>query len=389
LNYSNTSTISNFYDKSINMGGILTIHPFKALYTFLAVLFEAARMPLWILYYIPSFTRPHPQWTLSQAIRMKVVKAFLKHSSAVRVKTPLSLTPGAEGDRFVVLSPPAPATFQGPTIDKNIKPMKVGSTWTPKSLQRSQADTADVVLHFHGGAYVIGDGRDADIGFTAKTILKYGKVTHVFTPQYRLASNEGGHFPAALQDAITAYSHLVHKLRIHPSKVTISGDSAGGNLALGLLRYINDFGSKAGLPWPGCVWLWSPWVDVVAGLDPNKILTSPQYHTDYLGAGFGYWGSELFSQTKNPSDPYLSPINNAFLSKSPIFVQTGRAEVLYDDDYEIAQQFMDKGTKVELVVKRNAPHDIILIGHLLDFQVEAQDSAKIAGDFLRANRFMG
>ena len=30
------------------------------------------------------------------------------------------------------------------------------------------------ILFFHGGAYVIGDGRDEDIGFTAKTLLKHG-----------------------------------------------------------------------------------------------------------------------------------------------------------------------------------------------------------------------
>jgi acetyl esterase/lipase len=371
------------------MGGLLTSQPLKALYTVLAVLFEAARFPLWVLYYIPKFTRPHPDWTMSQAIRMKIVKRFLAHSSAVRVKTPLSLEPGAEGDRFVVLAPPAPTTFLGPTIDREIKPQKIGSTWTPAPLQRSQADSADVVLHFHGGAYVIGNGRDEDIGFTAKTILKHGKVTHVFTPQYRLASNEGGRFPAALQDAITAYHHLVHKLRLKPARITISGDSAGGNLALALLRYINEFGSKVGLPWPGCVWLWSPWVDVKAGLNPSNIYKSPQYTTDYLGPGFAYWGSELFSMNKNPLDPYLTPLNNTFLSKSPIFIQTGRAEVLYDDNYEIAQQFMDNGTKVELVVKRNAPHDIILVGHIIQFQVEAGEAAKVAGNFLRANRFHG
>jgi acetyl esterase/lipase len=370
-------------------GGILTVHPIKAIYTVLAVLFEAARFPLWVIYYLPRFTRPHPQWTLSQTLRVHIVKAFLKVSSAVRVKTPLTLEQGKEGKRFVVLPPPAPQTFLGPTIDREIKPQKVGSTWTPSPLQRSQVDECDVVLHFHGGAYVIGDGRDVDIGFAAKTILKHAKVTHVFTPQYRLASNEKGAFPAALQDAITAYHHLLTKLRVPPSKITISGDSAGGNLTLALLRYIHDYGAKTGLPWPGCVWLWSPWVDVTSGLDGSKIARSPQYHSDYLSAGFGGWGAEAFSYNKNPKDPYLSPIGNAFHSKSPMFIQTGRAEVLYDDNYEIAQQFMDKKTKVELVVKRNAPHDIILIGHILKFHVEAAESAKVAGDFLRANRFLG
>jgi acetyl esterase/lipase len=366
------------------MAGILTIQPFKALYTLFAVLYELSKFPLWILLYIPQFTRPHPQWTMQQAIRMKVVKAFLKHTSAVRAAPKLTLEPGKEEDRFVVINPLG--VYKGPCEDSQIKPTKIGATWTPTALQRSQVDDADVVLHFHGGAYVIGNGRDEDTGFTAKTFLKHGRVTHVLTPQYRLSSYAGGRFPAALQDAITSYTYLIDKLRLPASQITISGDSAGGNLALALLRYISEYGKNIGLPWPGCVWLWSPWVNVQAGLDTKNIAMSPQYHTDYLGPGFGYWGSSTFIGHHNPLDPYISPLNNAFPSKSPIFVQTGRAEVLYDDDVEIAQQFKDQGTKVQVVVKQNAPHDIILIGHLLGFHVEAQDSTKVAGEFLRANR---
>jgi acetyl esterase/lipase len=367
-------------------GGILTIQPFKSIYTLFAVLYELSRFPLWVLLYIPRFTRPHPKWTMGQAIKMKIISAFLAHTSAVRAAPKITLEPGTEKDRFVVLSPPGGYAFKGPAEDSQIKPTKLGATWTPSALQRSQVDDADVVLHFHGGAYVIGNGRDADTGFTARTFLKHGRVTHVFTPQYRLSSYSGGRFPAALQDAITSYSHLIERLRVPPSRITISGDSAGGNLAIALLRYISEYGTNLGLPWPGCVWLWSPWVNVHAALDSKNLTTSPQYHTDYLSPAFGYWGSSTLCEKIDPLNPYISPLNHAFASKSPIFVQTGRAEVLYDDDVEIAQQFKDKGTKVEVVVKQNAPHDIILVGPVIGFHVEAQESAKVAGEFLRANR---
>jgi len=320
---------------------------------------------------------------------MKVVKQFLEHASAVEVRTPLSLEPGKEGDRFVVLSPPGAYAFKGITQDAEIKPEKVGATWTPAPLQRSQADSADVVMHFHGGAYVIGNGRDEDIGFAAKTFLKHGRVTHVFTPQYRLSSNAGGRFPAALQDAITCYTHLVDKLRVPPSRIIISGDSAGGNLALALLRYISEHGKSTGLGFPGCVWLWSPWVDVHASLDTKNAAQSPQYHTDYIGPKFGYWGGSTLAEKHDAKHPYLTTIGNAFHCPSPMFIQTGRAEILYDDNIEIAQQFRDKKTNVKLVVKNNAPHDIILAGPLIGFHREAQEAAKEAGDFLRGERYDG
>lgn len=365
------------------MSSILTVQPFKAAYTLLAVVYEASRFPIWFLIYV--FRRPHPKYTLRQAVRLHIVKAFLSHTSAVRAGTPMSLEPGKEGDRFVVISPQGNWAYKGPTADAEIKPTKVGATWTPSALQRSQVDDADVVLHFHGGAFVIGSGRDADTGFTSRTLLKYGRATHVLTPQYRLSSSAGGRFPAALQDAISSYMHLTDKLRVPASRITISGDSAGGNLALALLRYINDHGKSLGIPWPGCVWLWSPWVDVGAAIDKKNIAQSPQYGSDYLGPGFGYWGSTTLAVKHDPKDPYISPLGHPFESKSPIFIQTGKAEVLYDDNTKIAKEFESKGTKVHLVVK-NAPHDIILIGPLLDFVKEAQESAKEAGDFLRENR---
>jgi acetyl esterase/lipase len=369
------------------MAGLITFQPFKALYVLISILYELARFPLWVLLYTLPAGRPHPQWTLQQAIRMRVVKLFLKHISAIRVKTPLSLLPGKEGDRFSVVKPQDDWAYKGPAVDAEIKPEAIGGTWTPEALQRSQVDDADVVLHFHGGAFVIGNGRDEDTGFLANTFLKHGRVTHVFTPAYRLSSNPGGRFPAALQDAITAYLHLTEKLQIPASRITISGDSAGGNVALALLRYINEHGKSLGMPWPGCVWLWSPWVNVDAAMDQKSMLKSPQYATDYLGPTFGHWGASTVAVKHSPQDPYLSPLGKPFESKSPIFVQTGRAEVLYEDDCQIAKEYQAEGATVKLLVQPKCPHDIILTGPIIGFAKEAQEAAKQAGEFLRANRF--
>jgi acetyl esterase/lipase len=370
------------------MAGITTQQPFKGIYALLAAIFEVAQFPLWMLFYIPRFNRPYTQWTFQQAIRMRIVRRFLAVLSTIQAKTPLSLEPGREKDRFVVLPPAPEALYIGPAKDDTIKPVKTGATWTPKPLQRSQTETADVVLHFHGGAYVVGDGRDGDIGFVAATFLKHANATHVFTPQYRLSSNPGGRFPAALQDAITAYHHLTRTLGVPASRITISGDSAGGNLALALLRYISEHGEKTDLPWPAAVWLWSPWVDVGAAMDKSNIANSPHFYMDYLGPEFGHWGASTFLEHLSPEDPYVCPLGHPFPSKSPIFIQTGRLEVLYDDDRDLYDQFLAvPGNKVELVVNNNAPHDIILTGPVLGFAKEAQQSAKKAGEFLRQNRF--
>jgi hypothetical protein len=138
------------------MAPILAYQPFKALYTLLAVAFESMRFPLWFLLYLHRAGRPHAKWTLGQAIRMRVVKAFLAHSSAVEVKTPLSLDPGKEKDRFVVMEPASADMYKGPAYDSEITAATIGGTWTPKPFipSKQNAEEVDVVLHFHGGAYV-------------------------------------------------------------------------------------------------------------------------------------------------------------------------------------------------------------------------------------------
>lgn len=336
--------------------------------------------------YIPSFGRPHRKWTLRQAMGMRVVKAFLYHSSEVRVRTPLSLKSGSEGKRWVVLSPAERSLYAGPAVDKEIMPETIGGTWTPSIPSGSKPDV-DVVMHFHGGAYVIGDGRDHDAGFAAKTLLKHGKFTHVFAPQYRLASNKGGRFPAPLQDAITCYSYLISGLKIPASRITFSGDSAGANLALALLRYIAEYGKEANLPWPAAVLLWSPWVNLAAAVDPKAIERTPNYRTDYLCGSFGSWGAQEFTTHHDPRDPYISPLGHPFKSESLIWVQTGDAEVIHGDDVQLAKELEGvQGNKVQLVVSESCPHDIILIGHLLGFAKKAGDEAKRAGEWVRANR---
>jgi len=138
------------------MAPILTYQPFKALYTLLAIALESLRFPVWILLYSRPGGRPHPQWTARQALKTRIVRAFLTHTSAIRVKTTLSLSPGKEKERFVIMEPAAEVLYKGPLADKEIKPVTIGGTWTPKPFEssRDEMEQIDVVLHFHGGAYV-------------------------------------------------------------------------------------------------------------------------------------------------------------------------------------------------------------------------------------------
>ncbi|KAM5341297.1 hypothetical protein ACJ41O_014328 [Fusarium nematophilum] len=299
---------------------------------------------------------------------------------------PLSFAPGPEGDRFVILSPADPTRFRGPAEGRAIQPGEVGGTWFPAPILATSTMHQDhlVVLHFHGGAYVAGDGRDSDMGFLARTVLENTPCTHVFTPQYRLSSNPGGRFPAALQDAISSYSYLVYHLGIAPSKIVVSGDSAGGNLALALLRYIASFGSEAGFASPRAVLLWSPWVDLAFAQDPRNSRILPNYFADYIHGSFGRWGVEALTDGGNVSamDPYVSPVHSPFRIETPVWVHAGGREVLFGEILRLVEELRGAGTRIEIAVEDHAPHDILNAAPLLQFKEEAVLGAKLAGEFL-------
>lgn len=307
--------------------------------------------------------------------------------SVIEIKTPVKLEPGKEGDRFVTIQPGKSDRYIGVVAqDKEIRPETIGGTWYP-SRPLSASAAGNVVLHFHGGAYVIGDGRTSDAGFAAKTFIENTSITHVFAPQYRLASNPGGRFPAFLQDAITSFLYLTETFQIPAAKITISGDSAGGNLCLALLRYIHD-NPKATLPSPACAWLWSPWVNPAGALVPGSFAQSPQEPTDYLNENFGLWGAKAITPSKASGvtleHPNICILGNAFATPTPLYFSTGECEILYHDNLKIYEEFKAvSGNKVKLEIEKDAVHDIILIGHAVGFEKAAALAAKRAGEFLK------
>jgi acetyl esterase/lipase len=361
--------------------------PGKFIWTLWALTFNAMRLPFWMIYFMPQFLRQNPKWTYSQALRVRILQEFLKNVWLMEVRTPTELKAGKEGDKFVIIHPAKAEKYIGTVAqDFEVRPETIGGTWFPNRPVTASA-AGDVVLHFHGGAYVIGDGRIDDAGFAAKTMIENTPATHVFCPQYRLASNPGGRFPAPLQDAITSLLYLTENLRIPANKITISGDSAGGHLCLALLRYIAD-NPDAKLPNPHCAWLWSPWVDPQGSLIEGYFERSSNASTDYLTDGFGAWGARALAPSEATkltlAHPNLTFLGTAFATPTPLFFSVGECEMLFNDDVKAYQEFKAiPGNKVELQIESKAVHDIILVGAIVGFQKEATIAAKRAGEFLK------
>ncbi|KAH8433895.1 uncharacterized protein LDX57_011531 [Aspergillus melleus] len=385
------------------------------LYTTYTIVSIPARLVAILLYYIPQSTRPHPKWTYHQAVGTKVFSLWWRYATAVNFHTRKTLLPGSEGDRFIVIPPPSDAsTSTNPTIYRDIllsndqiQPLPVGAVWyTAPSVPQPSLSTppARLAIHFHGGAYVLGGARQMESGWGPE-VLSTALSCPVLQPQYRLSVAENASFPAALQDAITVYAYALNVLRVPADQIILSGESAGGNLVLAVLRYLNNAAASSGappLPLPRAALLWSPWVDLSRAAE-DKASSHPRRGMDYLFGELVAWGRERFipegwedehkqpqSQSQNQANPtlpsdkfaYISPLRNEFYSPTPVFVQTGTAEILYEDHVQFDRGMEEQGTKVEMLEIVNAPHDTFGAGLLVGFAKEAEDAARRAARFV-------
>ncbi|GAP85766.1 putative alpha beta hydrolase fold-3 domain-containing protein [Rosellinia necatrix] len=365
--------------------------PGAALYTVAFAIYTVALFPGLLLWYSIPLLRPDRHWTYRQSLARTVFMYVCHYIATVELKVAVSPKPGTEGRRFVLVEPGRRRELYQDVLlcDPSITPTNVGAVWSPRPISAPDEHPPGqrVFLHLHGGAYVLGSARDVDMDFCYSLLSQYSPGCAIFCPEYRLASLPGGRFPAALQDAVTAYDYLITQLKIPPGDIVISGDSAGAHLALALLRYVNAYQDI--LPEPGAILLWSPWPDM--SIDVEAADERPATHVDHVAPRLIAWTYQQFLPDERlgvtRSNPYLSPSKAAIPTKVPMWVQWGGAEVLKEDIEKFIQvqsSAGDGGEERHLSVYEvpHAPHDIFALAPLLGWKSQAAKAVEEAIRFL-------
>jgi len=365
---------------------LLSYQPLKLLYVLIRITSTLAQVPLWLTIWLIPRLRPNPKWSLLQCLSNWLVSANLDTLSRIRSVTPFPLAPGKEKSRWEIVHPSRKDIYVD-VLDSvpTIRPEVTGGVWHP-ALPAKGAAPVNTILHFHGGAFTVGSPRDTDMGFAGRTMAKY-VAPQVFMGGYRLSSSPGNQFPAALQDAVTHFQHLLD-MGIPASHIVLSGDSAGANLAFALLKYIHEH--KDLFPSvPAAILLWSPWVDLTNANTPHVLTQMTNFHSDYIPTTFPQWGSINYIGHRTPGDPYISPTYNTFVAEgTPLFVQAGSSELLYDECKDFVEKMRDeekngKKNKIEFAVVAEANHDIIFVGDILGWKKETEEVAEQAGRWLK------
>lgn len=228
------------------------------------------------------------------------------------------------------------------------------------------AKPGNALLLLHGGAYVL--GGPASHGALAGQ-LGQAAGAEAYLADYRLAPEHP--YPAALEDALAAYRWLLQ--RYQPGRITIAGDSAGGNLTLATAIAIRD----AGLPQPAALALISPWVDLGHSGESIRARAArdPMLRLSWIAAGARFYGGGLA-----PDDARLSPLFAELKGLPPMMIHVGSEEILYSDSERLAQRARAAGVDVSLHCFEGLWHDFQLQAGLLP---EADASIAELGQFLR------
>lgn len=217
----------------------------------------------------------------------------------------------------------------------------------PGHVLGSLSDThKTVVLYLHGGAFLIPAVPATHVRFMGKLCRDLDAVG--FMADYRLAPFNK--FPAALDDCEHAYRALLD-LGFDPKRIVITGESAGGNLTLGVLQRIR----KAGLPMPACAIPVSPVTEMGRiHAPPARALKMKQ--DPILPIAALQRVDELYAGGWDASDPELSPLYMDCHELPPIYLLASDNEVLLDDAVLLYRRMHAAGVNVKLEVWPVLPH---------------------------------
>lgn len=211
-------------------------------------------------------------------------------------------------------------------------------------LRNDSPRSSQVLLYLHGGAFImrLPEGHSSMV---ARFCADAG--VSAFLPWYRLAPEHP--FPAAVEDALTAYRGLLdagHRAQ----DIVIMGDSAGGNLCLAVLHLI----ARAQLPMPAASIALSPITDFAQISATWRFNTwrDPMYRVQ----GFVNPVQHYLQGRTSPVDPLASPYYGDFTGFPPLFFMVGGLEALLDDSIGMARKAIDCGIPAHVQIWDGMPH---------------------------------
>lgn len=365
------------------MGSLLSHQPLKALGYLGFALFVT---PCFLLAnssrFLFSPLRQDPAWGMKTALICAYVRLITRFVSLVRDQPYEQAKAASFKERCVKIEPSNPKHFMGPIAAGSVKPKTATGVWFP-SLPAAAKPDEKVAIHYPGGAFILAFGVEVIGALVADNLVGKLGANKMLYAQYRLCRDEESRFPAAVQDAVTFYSYIL-SLGFKPENIIISGDSAGGNVALALLRYLET--NTTELPLPSAVITWSPWVEMPSNSGP-KFDAQPNSHKDMLSGAILQWGADSYrpaSILDEEVEAMVNPLHHPFKTRVPIFLHAGSNEGFCATIKEFSQEMaaLNGQERIKYHETPLAPHDIFLTHPAVGMGEQNITAIELARSFL-------
>jgi acetyl esterase/lipase len=215
-------------------------------------------------------------------------------------------------------------------------------TVTPE--QVAPENRGRLLIHIHGGCYVLGGGAGAASEAVLMAAIGRYKVVSV---DYRMPP--AAYFPAALDDVTAVWREA---LKTHSAKrMAIFGSSAGGALTLETVLRLKELG----LPLPAAIAPGTPMADLTGVGDSfatNAMVDNVLVSRD----GFCDPAAQFYAHGHDLKDPLLSPVYGDLHGFPPTLLTTGTRDLLLSNTVRVHRKLKDSGVEAELNVFEAMAH---------------------------------
>lgn len=234
-------------------------------------------------------------------------------------------------------------------------------------LRPRQATPGKVLLYLHGGAYVLGSCQ------SHRHMVSYlARESHVdaLLPEYRLAPEHP--FPAAVDDAVAVFRWLISQ-GYGADDIVVSGDSAGGGLAVAMMLALRDTGG----PMPKAAFLLSPWLDLSAS---GETIETRKEQDPWFNPKDMPTVAKFYCADDEVRHPLVSPVYAQMHGLPTTHVQVGNDEILLSDATRLVEGIVASGGNAEIEVFDKLWH-VFQAFHLV--MPEARDAVVSLGERIR------
>ena len=229
-----------------------------------------------------------------------------------------------------------------------------------------------VVVHFHGGGWVIADLDVYDLG--ARGIAREARAI-VVSVDYRLAPEHP--FPAAWDDALAAYRWVAThcaEFRGDGARLALSGESAGGCLAVATAVAARDLS----LPPPRHVVAIYPVAQTASMATPSYLENALAQPLDR--AMMGWFFEHLFANDADRGDPRVDPVHADLRGLPDTTIVNAMLDPLRSDGALLAEALEAAGVPVMRKDFRGVGHEFFGAAPMVR---KAREAQRLVGERLR------